>query len=99
MYVHVHVPVSSLFLPQLVHREEAEMEYLRVAQDFEMYGVNYFEIKVRELGYDMELHMHTYVRTYMYIRTYCYYNPLYRPLNTNQFWSLASVALEVCYTV
>ena len=27
-------------------REEAEMEYLRVAQDFEMYGVNYFEIKV-----------------------------------------------------
>lgn len=29
------------------HREEAELEYLRVAQDLEMFGVNYFEIKVR----------------------------------------------------
>ena len=28
------------------HREEAELEYLRVAQDLEMYGVNYFDIKV-----------------------------------------------------
>ena len=28
-------------------REEAELEYLRVAQDLEMFGVNYFEIKVR----------------------------------------------------
>ena len=27
-------------------REEAELEYLRVAQDLEMFGVNYFEIKV-----------------------------------------------------
>lgn len=29
------------------YREEAELEYLRVAQDLEMYGVNYFEITVR----------------------------------------------------
>lgn len=29
-----------------VCREEAELEYLKVAQDLEMYGVNYFEIKV-----------------------------------------------------
>ena len=27
-------------------REEAIMEYLKIAQDLEMYGVNYFEIKV-----------------------------------------------------
>lgn len=27
-------------------RENAEMEYLRISQDLEMYGVNYFEIKV-----------------------------------------------------
>lgn len=25
-------------------KEEAEMEYLKIAQDLEMYGVNYFEI-------------------------------------------------------
>lgn len=31
------------------YREEAELEYLRVAQDLEMYGVNYFEITVRSL--------------------------------------------------
>lgn len=27
-------------------RDEAEMEYLRIAQDFDMYGVNYFPITV-----------------------------------------------------
>lgn len=26
-------------------REEAMLEYLKIAQDLEMYGVNYFEIK------------------------------------------------------
>ena len=26
-------------------REDAMMEYLKIAQDLEMYGVNYFEIK------------------------------------------------------
>lgn len=28
-------------------RDEAEMEYLKIAQDLEMYGVNYFPILVR----------------------------------------------------
>lgn len=27
------------------HREDSMMEYLKIAQDLEMYGVNYFEIK------------------------------------------------------
>uniref|UniRef100_A0A0L8GLL8 FERM domain-containing protein n=1 Tax=Octopus bimaculoides TaxID=37653 RepID=A0A0L8GLL8_OCTBM len=27
-------------------RDEAEMEYLKIVQDFQMYGVNYFQIKV-----------------------------------------------------
>lgn len=27
-------------------RDEAEMEYLKIAQDLEMYGVNYFTIRV-----------------------------------------------------
>lgn len=27
------------------HREESMMEYLKIAQDLEMYGVNYFSIK------------------------------------------------------
>jgi len=28
------------------HRDEAEMEYLKIAQDLEMYSVSYFAIKV-----------------------------------------------------
>lgn len=27
------------------HREDALVEYLKIAQDLEMYGVNYFSIK------------------------------------------------------
>lgn len=34
----------SLFTVSLC-REDAMMEYLKIAQDLEMYGVNYFEIK------------------------------------------------------
>nr|CAD7413443.1 unnamed protein product [Timema poppensis] len=30
-------------------RDEAEMEYLKIAQDLDMYGVNYFPINIREL--------------------------------------------------
>ena len=26
------------------------MEYLKIAQDLEMYGINYFQIKVSQLG-------------------------------------------------
>ena len=29
-----------------LYRDDAEMEYLKIAQDLEMYGVNYFQIKV-----------------------------------------------------
>jgi hypothetical protein len=29
----------------VLSREDAMMEYLRIAQDLEMYGVNYFEIR------------------------------------------------------
>ena len=29
-------------------REDAEVEYLKVAQDLEMFGINYFEIKVTD---------------------------------------------------
>lgn len=38
----------NLFLPLLYHwtRDEAEMEYLKIAQDLDMYGVNYFLIRV-----------------------------------------------------
>ena len=32
-------------------RDEAEMEYLKIAQDLEMYGVNYFFIRVRWLSH------------------------------------------------
>lgn len=30
-------------------RDEAEMEYLKIAQDLDMYGVNYFPIQVWKL--------------------------------------------------
>lgn len=36
---------SSLHLPFWT-RDEAEMEYLKIAQDLDMYGVNYFLIRV-----------------------------------------------------
>lgn len=35
-------------------REEAMMEYLKIAQDLEMYGVNYFDIKNKK-GTDLYL--------------------------------------------
>lgn len=31
-------------------RDEAEMEYLKIAQDLDMYGVNYFPITVSTSG-------------------------------------------------
>ena len=36
-------------------RDEAEMEYLKIAQELEMYGISYFEIKVsyRRDGYQV----------------------------------------------
>ncbi|XP_057306153.1 radixin-like isoform X2 [Hydractinia symbiolongicarpus] len=37
-----------------MHREEAMMEYLKIAQDLEMYGVNYFDIKNKR-GTDLYL--------------------------------------------
>lgn len=37
-----------------VSREDAMMEYLKIAQDLEMYGVNYFEIKNKK-GTDLLL--------------------------------------------
>ena len=27
-------------------REEAQMEYLKIVQDLDMYGINYFQIRV-----------------------------------------------------
>ena len=48
------------------------MEYLRVAQDLEMYGVNYFEIKVRMRSCDYGVGHVTYgvghVTTYFHWR-------------------------------
>lgn len=35
-------------LKNLFPSDEAEMEYLKIAQDLEMYGVNYFQIKVSD---------------------------------------------------
>lgn len=35
--------ISPFFF--VICREDAMLEYLKIAQDLEMYGVNYFEIK------------------------------------------------------
>ena len=36
---------NTLQCNHLFHRDDAMMEFLKIAQDLEMYGVNYFEIK------------------------------------------------------
>lgn len=37
--------LPSVTPPYLSFREDAVLEYLKIAQDLEMYGVNYFSIK------------------------------------------------------
>lgn len=46
---------SPLHLSHCLLRDEAEMEYLKIAQDLEMYGVSYFAITVSDesLCYDV----------------------------------------------
>lgn len=39
----LHFVVVTI-VPVMLLREEAEIEYLKVAQDLEMYGINYFVI-------------------------------------------------------
>lgn len=45
----IQCPFFSSTIPNYPHRDEAEMEYLKIAQDLEMYGVSYFAITVRTL--------------------------------------------------
>lgn len=45
---------TSSDLPIVCFREDAMIEYLKIAQDLEMYGVNYFEIKNKK-GTDLLL--------------------------------------------
>lgn len=42
---HPQPPTPIHKCPFLVPREDAMLEYLKIAQDLEMYGVNYFDIK------------------------------------------------------
>ena len=44
----VLINVMSIVL--LVFREDSEIEYLKIAQDLDMYGVNYFEITVSAMS-------------------------------------------------
>lgn len=46
LWVKVCQPKNFLLTPLSLCRDEAEMEYLKIAQDLEMYGVNYFAIRV-----------------------------------------------------
>lgn len=48
IWLNKNIPgVHHLRFILLFYRDEAEMEYLKIAQDLEMYGVNYFLIRVR----------------------------------------------------
>ena len=51
--------MASILLQDVIDflfRDEAEMEYLKIAQDLEMYGVSYFEITVSLLqGFVIEV--------------------------------------------
>ncbi len=56
------------------HREDATIEYLKISQDLEMYGVNYFSIKNKKgselwLGVDA-LGLNIYERSDKYIFIY-----------------------------
>lgn len=56
------------------HREDATIEYLKISQDLEMYGVNYFSIKNKKgselwLGVDA-LGLNIYERSDKYISIY-----------------------------
>lgn len=46
--------VGRAHFTSVFFREDAMMEYLKIAQDLEMYGVNYFEIKNKK-GTDLWL--------------------------------------------
>lgn len=41
----VNSPTKGNLFIGIYFREEAMLEYLKIAQDLEMYGVNYFEIR------------------------------------------------------
>lgn len=49
--LHARMTVSLFVLPA---RDSAMLEYLKIAQDLEMYGINYFEIKNKK-GTDLWL--------------------------------------------
>ncbi len=48
IFLHISICLSHL------NREDAMIEYLKIAQDLEMYGVNYFEIRNKK-GTDLWL--------------------------------------------
>lgn len=41
LYLHLLTPPP----PHIPGREESMLEYLKIAQDLDMYGINYFEIR------------------------------------------------------
>ena len=42
----IYIVYIYIYIRMYIYRDEAVVEYLKIAQDLEMYGVNYFEIKV-----------------------------------------------------
>ena len=73
-------------------REEAQMEYLKIVQDLDMYGINYFQIKVdipenpQKIGGQSTFKMLTFTTNsfnlalvYSYIREFFLFIPLVNP--------------------
>uniref|UniRef100_A0A8C4IPW7 FERM domain-containing protein n=1 Tax=Dicentrarchus labrax TaxID=13489 RepID=A0A8C4IPW7_DICLA len=70
-------------------REDSMMEYLKIAQDLEMYGVNYFEIKNKKgtqlwLGVDAlgRAHTHTHTHTHTDLLLFSF---------TKEFWGKSPI--------
>lgn len=70
----MHKCLSTWSVKLYLHREDAMIEYLKISQDLEMYGVNYFSIKNKKgselwLGVDA-LGLNIYERSDKYIFIY-----------------------------
>lgn len=80
-----------------IAREEGMMEYLKIAQDLEMYGVNYFEIKNKKgtdlwLGVDaLGLNIYEKDDKFVKFKKIIIYSTLY-----SQTWLIRNFGVNFC---
>lgn len=87
------VRASRLLFPEhngflfVLFRDEAEMDYLKIAQDLDMYGVSYFSITVRHSFFVFKLGGHDLVATGNSCFLRAMLKPLYLIPNHYQCWT------------